>query len=731
MSKLIIKFLPIFFIFTIVTLLFGKALVPSEGQVIYGGDLADQFYYWKSYYVNSIRKGVIPFWNPYNFSGTPFLAHPSVAPFYPFNLIFFIFPLNIAFSVFLFVHITMAGFFMYFLARRKLDRLSSLVSASVFAQSGYFAARIYSGHIDIISTIVWTPLVFGTINQAIEKFRKKEILMAVLALTMQILAGYQFAVMMTLELVFLVWGIRVISRVGPSLLKLWRAKKTWGIKLIRELAVLGLIVISAYGLASVQFLPTYEFVRNSVRSSGLPYSLVTWGSYSLDNFKLFDNPYIYGDPFPESYSYFGPGPNFFELFYFVGRIPLILIVGYIIIWVVTRIIGSKDKKILLIQIINQKDIGGILLAIVFFALLALGVNFPLHKIFFDLVPPYRLFRFPAQHLMMVVFLLSLLAGRAVSSVKINLIKCVILLLIVVELLSFSKRFIRIDKVPTQGFDVDLITALKQDNELVRLVPDFPVVSRVRGSLDFESASYYRIQTTSGYNPILLNNYYQFIDLLNRSKESSIAYFNVEIPPPDPYSPYINFLNVKYVLVDPAFNTIINQPPANFKLLIEKSKYKLYQNTSYLPRFFLVGNISLYPTRKALEDEMINNQISLDRKALFTKEEIREEAGFNLNCKDEDIGQIQLASYTPNKIKLKAEVNCNSFLSSSEVYYPGWKARLNGKEENIFLSNGSFRSIYLPNGNHQVEFYYQPTIYYIGGVISLVTGMMLIVFLKRL
>mgnify|MGYP001601973924 FL=1 len=202
---------------------FRHTLVLKPDQIIYGGDVNDQFFYWKSFLVESFKSGVIPFWNPYSFSGTPFLAHPSTAAFYPFNILFFLFPLNYAFMIYLFAHIFLASVFMYYISAKYLDKLSSLTSAIIFAFSGLFAARIYAGHIDIISSLIWLPLVFGFMRETFLKFSKKSAVLAVLSLVMQILAGYQFVIILTLELIGLYVINNIISQIYSRNLRLTTA----------------------------------------------------------------------------------------------------------------------------------------------------------------------------------------------------------------------------------------------------------------------------------------------------------------------------------------------------------------------------------------------------------------------------------------------------------------------------------------------------------------------------
>jgi uncharacterized membrane protein YfhO len=55
-----------------------------------------------------------------------------------------------------------------------------------------------------------------------------------------------------------------------------------------------------------------------------------------------------------------------------------------------------------------------------------------------------------------------------------------------------------------------------------------------------------------------------------------------------------------------------------------------------------------------------------------------------------------------------------------LYYPGWKAYVNGEEKAIRRANLFFRAVLLPAGNHRVEFRYEPRSFAIGLTISIAT-----------
>lgn len=699
------KFLPIIIICIVVAFLFGPTLFPSKGQIIFGGDLQDQFYYWKSFYKENLLKGVVPFWNPYIFSGTPFLAHPSTAAFYPLNIIFLVFPINNAFSIYLYIHFVIAGITMYWFGRSIWDRITALSGAFIYSLSGMLAARVLAGHIDIISTLVWIPFVFGAIQKAIENPKRKNILLAVLALTIQILAGYQFVVILTLILCFFQLMSFVLNHIMTN-------KKN----IRKNLFAFILIVITSFGIASIQWLPTYEFVQNSIRKNGLPYDLTTWGSYQLDTFRMYINPTIFGSPLPEKYSYNGPGPNFMELSYFIGIIPMVFIL---------LLLGMQIKNLIKHKKLNP-TIWMYVMSLTFFALMSLGKNFFLHKFLYDLLPPFRLFRFPAQYLLISVFILAVLASYFISQVKQKIPHIIICILIIFELFIYSKPFFRLTKLPIEGFNQQLITSLGQDLELYRFTPDYSVISNVRKSIDNETPSMYRIFSTGGYNPIVLSDYYQFIALSNDSKKDEMNYFNVETPPPDLYKSAINFLNSKYILIDQNWNTLYKGNSQQYVMTAQYQGFKVFENKNVLPRFFLVPGIDVKNTQKEIENSVKNNFDYSNQILVNNYENLKKS-----NCSGVFSGKVTVSSYELNTITLQTTSNCDGFLSSSEVYYPGWNATIDGKPILLMKSNLAFRGLEIPSGNHTVIMYYQPTIYYIGIGVSIISIIWLYFMMRKI
>ena len=54
---------------------------------------------------------------------------------------------------------------------------------------------------------------------------------------------------------------------------------------------------------------------------------------------------------------------------------------------------------------------------------------------------------------------------------------------------------------------------------------------------------------------------------------------------------------------------------------------------------------------------------------------------------------------------------------SEMYYPGWRAYVDGVETPMFRTNYLFRGVVVPSGYHVVRFAYLPTSVLAGAAVS--------------
>ncbi len=90
------------------------------------------------------------------------------------------------------------------------------------------------------------------------------------------------------------------------------------------------------------------------------------------------------------------------------------------------------------------------------------------------------------------------------------------------------------------------------------------------------------------------------------------------------------------------------------------------------------------------------------------------------------GTIEMTSYAPNKLTYKTKSSDKQLAVFSEVYYKkGWKAYVDGKEQEVLKVNYMLRGLELPAGSHRVEFVYDTSQYDTASVFAWIGSIILL------
>jgi len=408
-------------------------------------DLAPYFIPPRFFWVESIKQGSFPLWNPYQFSGHPFFANPQHALLYPLNSLFFLLPFDMAFNAIIILHFFLGGLFTYlFLRDLKVNPTGSLISGLIFMLSGY----LLSVHslLTILLSSTWTPLIMMFFRRAINgQGFKNEILTAV-SITISFLGG-------GIEIVygnFFVLFIMVVFSPFPYINVLrqkslyfdchsgldpessiseldsrWSLPRTsirggndgfgtksvegkprrykfpfgvpissffcsfrsssvpiyWG--RIRSFMIISILFLF---LSAIQLFPFIELFHYSIRGNGFSYPEATTWSFAPKDVLLFFLPDAYGY-FLDMKKYW-VSQCWFKTLY-TGGLPFILSAIFFVF--------GKNRKLYL--------------ALMFFSLfLALGKYNPLYPFVFKYVPFFNGIRYPAKFLYIFILVLSITAG---------------------------------------------------------------------------------------------------------------------------------------------------------------------------------------------------------------------------------------------------------------------------------------------------------------------------------
>ena len=83
-------------------------------------------------------------------------------------------------------------------------------------------------------------------------------------------------------------------------------------------------------------------------------------------------------------------------------------------------------------------------------------------------------------------------------------------------------------------------------------------------------------------------------------------------------------------------------------------------------------------------------------------------------------ETRLTGYEPTHLTIETNAPTDTVLVVSEIFYPGWKATIDGRPARILLADYLLRGVAVPAGRHKVEMSYSLPSGYLGAVISIST-----------
>ncbi len=700
------------------------------GEAFFWEDFIYYYYPTKNFAATAFAAGHFPFWNPYTFSGMPFLADIQNAVLYLPHVVFALFagdrlsPVLVEYMVI--AHFLFAGIGMTALARYlKLDLPAAAAAGAFFMLSGFMVTHAI--HQTVIASVSWLPLITLLSLQSFEEGGWSRVPLAGAALAMAIFAGFP----QVFYYVFLFEGCLFLFVIV-------RAARTGGGfgAALQPLARAAAITAVALGLAAIQLLPTMELAPQSERAA-ITFEKSLEGSLSWGQLLTLLVPKYFGVSSAEGYQYWGPGPywHYWETCIYLG-IPTLLLL----------ILGAGSMK--------GRPVFQFMAAMAGLSLLVgLGDSFFLHRILFDILPGYAKFRNPARATLLLAFGGSLVAGLGVQELlaggaarageqlrrKVLLAVALVLLpLLLVKAGVFSDAFQflrnpRIAAMVSTEATTALVIALFASGILVlavrKTLAAFPAVllllavwfvdiylfgfSQNNGT---ENPAEYFHRTDALVRPLLEEGKHELFRI--NSREGSAMLFDRNQGMMDPL-----FLMEGYTplaLTDrwPA----VADPEASFDLLntryrirVDKQRQTmgLEVRTTYLPRVFFAGAGRVCSSRAELERYMqqpgfdYRRRVGLERPLPFALPESTAAPS----------APVRVTRYELNRIEASADAPVPGALIFSELYYPGWNATVDGVEQPVYRADGCLRAVPVPAGLHTVVLNFLPPPFLYGAWIS--------------
>jgi hypothetical protein len=260
--------------------MFGDVLFTGGTRVLGhpGSDMFLQYFAWREFGFRELAKGNLALWNPHIFSGAPYFGGMQAALLYPPNWLFVVLPTSVAINWTVALHVFAIGAFMFFwMKQRDLSAPASFFAATLLMFCGAFFPHVFAGHLPQLSAMTWSPLIFCSIDALFRTRRARWALLGLLAIAMQLLAGFPQYVFYSAIIAGLYAALRLIGH--------WN----W-----RIAAALLSIYPGGALLAAVQLLPAIQTTRETTRGFKLPFQFASMLSLPPENFITLFAPDFFG-----------------------------------------------------------------------------------------------------------------------------------------------------------------------------------------------------------------------------------------------------------------------------------------------------------------------------------------------------------------------------------------------------------------------------------------------------
>jgi hypothetical protein len=738
----------------IVLILFWEPLTSGPDRVIGGNDITYAYLPWLRYFVESVRNGVFPLWNPYVFAGTPFAANPQTALFYPPTWLALWVGPERAFGLSTALHTWIAALGMFgWMRQMGAARAGALFASIAYALSGFMSARIWAGHYGPVLEASLLPLLLWLATRAVQRRSIGWAIVAGVPFGLMILAGHTptfvllalgAGIVVIFEAIRLTLGAGLLLGAGPptapqaASVRDLRPSRQGNSAVKNIVASLGLFALTALvglALAAVQILPALTFVENSARLAGLSAEFTSRFSMPPAHLLQLVVPDFFGEP---AHSGYWGAPVFEEYIYYVGVPTLILA---------------------FLSLFAREARARFLVAFgVFGLIVALGPAGGVYSVLYRFVPFFDLLRAPARAGMWSVLSFSAAAGLCLSALCApdgewrrrvlgkwsgRLASAIAALGLAAagvaqaqfgetsaperhlagDIAAFVLLFVAasalirlwLSRPKRSALWLALLTALLMIDlssyhiNLVRMAPStrgepYAAADRALGDrlkdnrLIWVYADLFELNLGMDFGQF---NVYGYDSLITARLQALVDRAH------DLSTPIYDLLNVRYV---------ISQSPVSEPVdrIAEADGFIFYERPQAAPRAWIVHAIESVPNDDAALDRVADPDFDPRATAIIIGDRPCEVAP------QVEADSVSNTRYEPNRIEAQVDAGAAGLLVLSEIDYPGWVATIDGAPAEIHRVDYALRGVCLPGGSHTVTMVFEPPELKVSAVVSLAT-----------
>ena len=257
---------------------------------------------------------------------------------------------------------------------------------------------------------------------------------------------------------------------------------------------------------------------------------------------------------------------------------------------------------------------------------------------------------------------------------------IVSLIVIVDLYSVNSRYIDKDLFIDKSINTYQLSEI--DNEILLDTLDYRVFNLSTG-LSNASSSYYH-NSLNGYHAAKLRRFQEYYDYLTFHDNEKL----------------FNSLNVKYLIGKD-----------------DQDQDQLYVNPDALGNAWAVDSLLVLNNPDELLNKLKDTDIS--KIALGLKNSIPKDLPQTFESKD--LIKIEKVKNSSSHLTYNYNALSEQLIVFSEIYYPsGWEVFIDGEKSNFFDINYLLRGMLIPEGKHEIEFFFSPEIVKTGINIRIIT-----------
>ena len=704
-------------------------------------DFLKLMYPYRVYTAVELSEGRFPFWCPYLFGGLPFFAMIDTVVLYPLNWLFVLFVRDgmlsyLVIELHTIGHILLIGIGMYMLCRSLgISRSSAFIAGATYMLSGRVIHHLFN--IAMISPIAWLPFNFLLLIRTFDRLSIRLAIATGTILGITIVAGHPQILMYIVYAMGFFYLMYLLSSLRSS------NPTQYALRLTGLFAV---VIAVGLGLTAVVLLPTYELVNFSERAE-VSYEMATTYSFHPRQIITFLMPDFFGKTDPSGWNYWGPYVReygrYWETYTYVGILPLLL-----------------AGLALFVRRGRLPLYFGLLAACSF--LLSFGDELPFYRVLHEILPGFDRFRVPARMQFILGFAVAVLVGYGMDTI-------------------WHTRGHRQEQFRLRRY-LQVIAGILMAGLLAFVLAGEPITQWLAGSPDLYQRAQDALASQSGRAVFLLLLSFGVVmacSRLRRWKNGFIGVmaaiiiidlfqvgydFNQGRTDPDNFFPdneVVRFLQKQQeqeggrVNIRTGSSMVMRRnacllygihtlegytsplkltqtiPPA-YGLELMNVKYRIHLNPENRAlslvrqdnpssHAFVVRHYLTAYGRKAVAEAMRDSSFNYRTTVVLDDTLSMDIPGERAIAPEKPV----VTHYEPNSMEVTVNMTKPGILVVSEVYYPAWRAYVDGQPQRIYRANDTIRAVPLSAGRHTVIFRYESTPVRVGAILSMVTLILVI------